>query len=98
MKDSRRCLLAVTSCGGWCGALAFLAVLLLNVARGAELPSFVLRALTALGLGYIAGCVFGLIGFAIVNESLSEEPNPAVTDEPPVAEEPPAKPARSRKG
>ena len=88
----------MTSCGGWIGAIAFITVVLVNVLRGIDFTVFFARSIIALAVGYVAGCLFGLIGFMIVRESLSK-PQESSSEEPP--QELPQEPVRStgrRKG
>ena len=63
--------------GGVLGLAAFAAVLALGLSKGLSFAGCVVRAVVAMGLGYLVGrLIFGLPGLSIVREAAGTVPPP----------------------
>ena len=61
--------------GGVFGLAAFAAVLALGLSKGLSFAGCVVRAVVAMGLGYLVGrLIFGLPGLSIVREAAGQVP------------------------
>ena len=61
--------------GGALGLAAFAAVLALGLSKGLSFAGCVVRAVVAMGLGYLVGrLIFGLPGLSIVREAAGSVP------------------------
>jgi len=75
--------------GAVLGLAAFVAVVVLSLAKGVPFGSCVARAVVALILGYLVGrLIFGLPGLSIVREAAGPPPPPAPGDSKPAGTAP----------
>ena len=77
--------------GGVFGLAAFATVLALGLSKGLSFAGCTVRAVVAMGLGYLVGrLIFGLPGLSIVREAAGQipPPTPAPGDSKPAASAP----------
>lgn len=84
--------------GGVMGLAAFAAVVGVSLVKGVSFGDCILRAVLALGLGYLVGwLIFGRVGLAIAKEAAGqvEAPPEAAPEAKPAASAPQAPPSKS---